>query len=88
MTADNEQGQVKWEFEELDLIGVLKDFQTDCDICWNAINNGDKDVNSLDFWKKRYNRMVSIANALRVIISYKDSKFSKPYSTKRFAFAN
>jgi hypothetical protein len=71
-------------FKELDLIGALREAQIDCDICWNAIYDGDKDESSLIWWKKRYNRMVSIANALRVLITYDDSKFSKPYSTRRF----
>jgi hypothetical protein len=71
-------------FEELDLVGALRDVQTDCTICWNAIHNSDKAENSLVYWKKRYNRMVSIANALRVLIAFDDSKFSNPYSTKRF----
>lgn len=73
-----------WSFEELDLVGALKDLQTDCDICRNAIYNGGKDEGSIVYWKKRYNRMVSLANALRVIISFSDSRFSKPYSTRKF----
>ncbi|MEK4715214.1 hypothetical protein MKX62_20825 [Sporosarcina sp. FSL K6-5500] len=76
--------KVNWTFEKLDLTGALKDIQTDCDICKIAINNGNKNAKSLVYWKNRYNRMVSVANALRVIISFDDSRFSEPYSTKRF----
>lgn len=79
-----EHKEADWSFEELDLLGALKDVQTDCDFCSNAIYNGGKDENSLVYWKKRYNRMVSVANALRVVISFEDSRFSKPYSTRRF----
>jgi hypothetical protein len=76
--------QTQINFKKLDLIGALREVQTDCDICWNAVYNSDKDDSSLIYWKKRYNRMVSVANALRVLISYDDTKFSKPYSTRRF----
>lgn len=71
-------------FEELDLLGALKDVQTDCDICFKAISDSDIEESSLIYWKKRYNRMVSVANALRVLISHDDTRFSEPYSTRSF----
>lgn len=73
------------DYAELDLKGALKETQTDCDICFNAIYNGGKSETSLIYWKKRYNRMADVANALRKIISHDDPRFSKPYTFRRFS---
>jgi flavoprotein len=67
-----------------DLLAVLKEVQTDCDICRIAVINSKNDDDSVVYWKKRYNKMVSIANGLRKIISYEDTRFNKPYSTRVF----
>lgn len=73
--------KVNWTFEDLDLLGVLKEIQTDCDICSMAIQN-NKESN---YWRKRYNRMAAVSNNLRNLIAYTDARFSEPYSTKRYA---
>ena len=95
MVAFLGNGQGYFVFEELDLLGALREVQTDVDICNIAINqleNGEAGFSkssveyskSYSYWAMRYNKMASVANALRVLISYDDPKYSKPYSTRRF----
>lgn len=71
-------------FKELDLISALRNVQIDCDTCLIAVNSANNE--SLIYWKKRYNKMVSVANSLRKIISYDDPRYAKPYSTRKFEF--
>lgn len=74
------QETMNWNFECLDLLGAVREAQTDCQVCKVAINHNSGG----DYWKKRYNRMLEVTNNLRALIAYDNPKFSEPYATEKY----